>query len=154
MGVQYGLSRPSGSHPPVVLQRQAHTHLSLGCPLLRPPTGPHPRTHHPHLKQEGQEVRRQQGKRVLMTTASRKPPLGAGHSKSPTLQIRRLRLRQVRFSPEARAAPSSRVRSPVQIHLALKHSSLQYHPQIHLRKQHLSKQAEKFPLNYQGKTGI
>lgn len=61
----------------------AHTHLSLECLLLRPPTGPHPHTHRLHLKHESQVVRGQQGQRGSHNNSSRKPPLGDGHDTPP-----------------------------------------------------------------------
>lgn len=82
-GGKMGSQDRLGSVPQWPSRGGAHTHLSLGCPLLHPPTGPHPHTHHPHLKQKGQEVRGQQEQRELPDNKSRKPPLGGGPNKPP-----------------------------------------------------------------------
>lgn len=90
MGVGDGPSRPSQPHSPVVLQRWGGpTDLSLGCPLHRPPTGPHPHTHRPHLKRAGQRSQEGSwGKGDLRMAATRKHLLQDTGTENSTLQTR------------------------------------------------------------------
>lgn len=94
-----GLSRPSSATPRPGLREVGPLLLSPGCPLLHPPTGPHPRIHHPHLKWKCRVV--SSAARAKVTSSHQLPNISSRQwvSWTPSFQIRTLRLGQARFHP-------------------------------------------------------
>lgn len=113
-----GLSRPKT--PKWACRGGPHTHLSLGCPLLRPPTGPHPHTRRPHLQPESHVVREAAPEKGTSRWWLPGNMSGGQALRPSTLQVRT----QEAWTGEAltrcsRAASSRRIRSPLRLRLYL-----------------------------------